>query len=154
MAQRFCSAHPPASRTALLAALVLLSLLRGCGGYQQQPPTLGREEVADAELALWETARGPLALCRSELASLRWDVQPVDVLGRLCCTSLTLTGCFTYAPGPPRVPVVTVAAGTPRTDEQLRRIRRHELTHWLLQCSGVDDTGDPEHTRVEWVGLL
>ena len=134
-----------------LAALTISLLACATQPQLQQAPT--RDAVAIAELERWETARGPLPQCRNELVSLRWDVQPVDVLGQLCRTSLTLTGCFTYDPGPPRVPVITVAADTPRTDEQLRRIRRHELTHWLLHCSGVDDTGDPAHAGPWWSGL-
>lgn len=124
-----------------------------CGGYTQTPPETALEQttVAVAELIAWETTFGPQAQCRLELVTLRWEAAPQAVLGERCTTSMALSGCFSYEGG---TPVITISNDTARSREQIDRIRRHELRHWLLSCSEVDPTGDPEHDGPWWVGLM
>lgn len=125
-----------------------------CGGYQQVPPepAIERAAIAVSELGKWEMSFGPLPRCRGELVSIRWDVEPLEEVQRRCGTTRSITACFTYEDNP-RVPVVTLTADRVRSGEQLNVTRRHELRHWLLQCSDVDPTGDPMHFGPWWEGL-
>lgn len=131
-----------------VALLVCSFALFACGGYEQQAPDHARDqrELAEAELARWEAELGAMNACWAELETLRWEVQPQAVLQARCGLAFELDGCMSYVDGAP----VIATAAQPRTDAQLRALRVHELTHWLLVCSGVDVTADPEHTGAHW----
>lgn len=139
----------------LTRLLLICAVLAACNGYTQQAPhgAIERMALAVGELALWEQVLGPLGRCRRELVSLRWETAPQGEVNARCNSSGPLKGCFTYV-GEPPVPVITVVEGVPRTDEQLLHLRRHELRHWLLSCSGQDETGDPMHLGPGWEQLL
>lgn len=137
-------------RRGALFALLLVS----CVSQVPLKPLLTHEAVAVGELARWEAAHGPLPRCRAELVSLRWETKPIAVLSERCGNPSALAGCFSYEGPEPRTPTITLAEdGALRTDEQHYRLWRHELTHFLLQCSGIDPTGDPEHAGPWWAGL-
>jgi hypothetical protein len=145
----------------VIACWAALIALACAGGYQQLPTDIDldaaeRHALVLAEVARWEAQLGPQPRCREESARLVWTTAPVDEVSRRCTTASPLSGCFRYrgdGPGNPPVPEITVSEDTPRTDKQLLIVRLHELKHWGLQCSGVDPTGDPGHTRAEWIGL-
>jgi hypothetical protein len=136
--------------------LALVATLLGCGGYEQIPNTPQRtafeqRALAVAQVGLWEAKLGPLARCRGDLTLLQWETGTDEDVQALCVTSKSISACFNYVAD---VPVIMLAE-RPRTDQQLLITRLHELQHWLLRCSGVDESGDLEHAReAVWRGLL
>jgi hypothetical protein len=101
--------------------------------------------MSSAALAAWEARLGEVPNCYPELERLRWDVLPEEALARACKTDVTLDGCMHFDPGP----VISIAADTPRTDDQLDELLAHELMHLMLDCSGRGPGGDPEHLDYE-----
>jgi hypothetical protein len=148
-----------------LAPLALTALLFACAAGQvdapEPRPLLLHETVAAAEVAAWEADRGPLKGCRLELPAMAWRVVPQAEVGWHFTTSKLLIGCFTYELDhgeQPSTPTVWLAGDVEDADawtpERHLRLWRHELTHWLLHCSGADPTGDPMHAGPYWAGLL
>lgn len=140
------------NRIGFLGFLVMTSGF-ACGGYEQQAPEaeIERRALAELELERWEAEHGPAAGCWAELELLRWEVGTEQEVAALCrAEQLELVGCMAYVE---LRPVIMVTGGIARTAEQLEKLRRHELRHWLLICSDVDPF-NRNHDGPYWEGLL
>lgn len=129
-----------------LTPLLLLTALIACGGYVQMPPNPRIEQAADVSAALdaWETRIGPAPLCQENRDDLLWNtVSPplfYDVCAKAPPGSMACT--FVYQDGRAEI---TMLGDVVYTQQTLDRLRLHELTHWLMACSGRDYLGDPMH---------
>lgn len=135
--------------------LLICAVLAACGGYATLPPDtlLERKASETAVLARWEAQLGPLERCRAERERLRWENAPTAEASGRCVNRSPWAGCFAY--DKTGAPVIALAEDEQRRPEDTIILRVHELTHWLLICSGVDDSGDPDHRREGvWRGLM
>src|SRR5690242_9173508 len=135
---------------AAIACFALAQMLNGCGGYTQTGPDVEgtRGALVADEIERWEAFfRKPLWRCWEEQPVLQWQDASEDALQRECHVAFEVDGCLVYQVDGPAIVLEQTAV---RTVEQTERLERHELTHWLLVCSGYDDTGDPQHRSVVW----
>lgn len=104
------------------------------------------EAVASDVYGAWEAEHGPAGeRCDAELSELSLEVVPrydlAESCGRAGGNDYLLDAC--YWPQQARI----VIAAAQEHDEDLMR---HELTHWLLDCTGEHTGGDPNHRNQVW----
>lgn len=104
---------------------------------QDGPPQTDDQMVSDA-FASWEDTYGMPSRCADELPDLRI----VDSAER-CPTS---DACFAYNGVHPTIYLAPVgySAG------ERARVIVHEMTHWILWCSGARDHDHAHPTAWEW----
>lgn len=138
----------PKHRTPSLPLSLLGLLVVGCAAGREQPA--GSQALLEQFPEEGEVAHARFGHpCASELASL----QVVHVASQsdaqdLCETSEAIVGCTKVGLYP--LPTIVL-------DDEYRHTERatvtHEMMHFLLVCSGKDQSGDPQHKRQAIWGL-
>lgn len=134
--------------------LIVATLLVGCASA---PPVLPLRDLQTVDahrvltvavsLAVWERTFGSAPSCALGYEGLHWRQLEDEAFNEACHVGVNdaRDACTEIFGG---MALITIRA-RPWSEEQLTRLRVHELTHWLHWCSGRSQDGDPQHNDSE-----
>lgn len=131
--------------------LVLALLCSGCIAETLPPLETIAASDASAILDRWEDEGYPIGRCRAETSHLRILSTPKEHIADWCVRS-DVAGCYLARVCADAGCFVVFAMAQDAIDTKAGRARllRHEMTHWLLDCSGEVPLGDYFHEHEEW----